>query len=597
MSLKLRLSALTIAILHTCSANAATPTTMENITVTGDRFDTTPDQQLTVINTIEREEIDRLSPKSVTELLGNLPGLSVTSNGGAGQSASVSIRGTNSKHTLVLIDGVRMASATTGEVSFGAISPEMIERIEVVKGPRAAIWGSDAIGGVIQIFTRQLKSGEWFASTEYGSSDYARGTAGVGISHGDGSTSLTINKEKSDGIDVKDDAEEDKDGYHRFSLGVNGHQQLNHAWSLQWNGKLESGHYEYDSTRDNEADYDNYFANVSSQYQGDKYTTKVLLGSAQDKNEHFRTDVDDAKRSLFQTNRTQVNWSNRYLATDNITFIGGVDWANESIKGDYAVDSRDTTGAYALARVNLGPVLLEGAVRYDDVENIDSETSYSTSAAYVFNDQWRLTGSYGTAFKAPSFNDLYYPSSGNPDLISETSKNLDVTLNYSGDDVQGYISAFKNDVDNLIAWAPDAQGNWKPANVDKAEIQGIELSLSYDTWGIAHQLGYTYLDAVDASDDQQLKGRSENEFDYQLGYTWSKVDLQLNYHYQGKRSNGNDTFLDAYSKFDVSLGYKFADSWQLRLKGNNLTDQDLVSVNGYNAPGRQVFLSIGYQAF
>ncbi len=616
MSFKLRLSVLTIAICQTFTAAAAVPANpvIETITVTGDRFDSTPDQQLTVINTIEREEITRLSPKSVADLLETLPGVSVSRDGGAGQSSNISMRGTNAGHVLVLVDGVRIGSATLGAVSFNSLSPENIERIEVVKGPRAAIWGSDAIGGVIQIFTRKLEGGEWFASAEYGSDAYIRGTAGVGISHGDGSTSLSVNSEQSDGYDIKNDGEDDDDGYDRVGISINGQQTLNKQWSLTWAGQLETGNYEYDNTGYygpgvNEADYDNYLWSAAAQYQGDKLTSKIALGQSQDQNEHFRADMPSLGVNLYETTRDQINWSNRYTASDDLTFIGGIDWSKESIAGDYAVDERDLLGIYGLARYQIGKLLMEGVIRYDDVEKTDSETSYNASLAYQFNDEWRVSFASGTGFKAPSFNDLYWPDSGNPELVSETSENLDLTISYSGDNLRGYLSVYQNKIDNLIQWAPTGEKDdngydiWKPANIKDAEITGVELSLNYRTWDIEHQLGYSYIDAIDGATDEQLLGRSEHEFDYALSYAWSDFDVLVNYHFQGERNDGDTNydgvtdFLDAYPQLDLSMGYKLTDAWQLRLKANNLLDEDIIADQNLFSPGRQVFLSVSYQVF
>lgn len=610
MSLKLRLSVLSIALCQVFSANAAnTNSNMEILTVTANRFDSTADQQLTVINTIEREEIDRLNPKSVVDMLETIPGVSVTRNGGAGQSASINMRGTNSGHVLVLIDGVRIGSATLGAVSFNSLSPETIERIEVVKGPRAAIWGSDAIGGVIQIFTRQLVGGEWFVTAEYGSDEYIKTSGGVGINHGDGNTTISINREQTDGYNIKNDTEDDDDGYKRLGISIKGEQNLSQQWQLSWLAKLDNGHYLYDNKNANEADYDNYLWNVALQYQRQKLQSHLAVSQSRDKSENYRANDANVAHSLYQTTRDQINWSNNFNATDNLTFIGGVDWSKESIVGDYAVDQRDLVGLYALARYQIDKLLLEGIVRYDDVENIDSETSYNASIGYQINQQWRIAFNAGTAFKAPTFNDLYWPDTGNSALVSETSNNLDLTINYINDNINGYISIYQNKVDNLIQWAPNGQVDsngydiWQPANIAKADITGIEFSLNYNTWGLEHRLGYSHIDAIDSSTQQPLIGRSNNEFDYAIGYTWSALDLFINYHYQGKRNAGDynhdniTDYLDAYNQIDLSLGYKLTESWQLRLKANNLLNEEIISVRNYFSPGRQVFFSISYQDF
>ncbi|TKB50271.1 TonB-dependent receptor [Ferrimonas sediminicola] len=598
MSLKTRFSLVALALGAAFSATAAD----EVIVVTGDRFDSAPEQQLAVVNTIERVEIEQLNPKSVVDILERLPGVSVTRTGGTGQSASVSVRGANSDHVLVLVDGVRISSATLGSVSFSSLSPEQVQRIEVVKGPRASVWGSDAIGGVIQIFTRKLDQGQWFASAEVGSDAYRRLSAGAGVRHGDGRTSVTLSTEQSDGFDAKRDDETDDDGYDRITAGVSGEQTLNDRWQLNWAGQYSTGNYEYDRQfGGNEADFDNFYWSLGTQYQQGDYTSKVTVGQARDYNDNFRDGTPD--HSIYQTRREQLSWSNQFLASDMLTLIGGVDYYTESVSGDYDKDERDVLGVFALARVDLDAWLLEAVVRYDDVEKIDAETSYNLSAAYRFGNGWRLSAGYGTAFKAPTFNDLYWPGSGNPGLSSETGKNTDLTLSYNRDGYNAYLSLFRNDVEDLIQWAPTGEQDengwdiWKPANIAEAKLQGVELGVDFSTYGLDHQLAYTYLDAQDETKDEPLLGRSEHEFDYSAAYAWTQWDLRLDYHYQGKRKDKDDHFLAPYHQLDLSLGYAFADNWQVRLKANNLLDEEIVSNGNYFGPGAEWFLSVSYTQF
>ncbi|WP_028112432.1 TonB-dependent receptor domain-containing protein [Ferrimonas kyonanensis] len=607
MSLKTRLSVLSLALCASYAATAAPD--YETIVVTADRFDSAPEQQLAVVNTIERVEIEELAPISVVDILERLPGLSVTRTGGGGQSANISIRGSESDHVLVLIDGVRISSATLGSVSFSSLAPEQVERIEVVKGSRAAVWGSDAIGGVVQIFTRRLEGGQWYASGAVGSNNYSRLSAGAGISHGDGRTSLTISSDQSDGFDVKRDSETDDDGYERITAGITGEQSLSEQWQLNWSGQYNTGNYEYDNSvpYSNEADYDNFFWNLEAQYDNNDFSSKLSAGQARDYNDNFRD--GQPAHSIYETRRDQLSWINQYQASSGLTLSGGVDYYNESVRGDYAEDERDVVGVFALARADLGAWLLEGVVRYDDVENIDSEVSYNTSVAYRFNDQWRLSASYGTAFKAPTFNDLYWPEQGNPELVSETSENVDLTLNYAGNGYNAYISVFQNKVDDLINWAKTGEQDdngwdiYKPFNVDKATLKGLELGSDFELFGLQHQLAYTYLDAEDDSKGEQLEGRSEHEFDYSAAYVLSQWDLRVDYHYQGKRNDGdtnydgNPDFISPYHKVDVSVGYAFTQGWKVRLKANNLLDEEVISNGSYYGPGAEWYLSLSYSDF
>lgn len=600
MSLKTRLSVL--AILCSVSAISTAQEIDDIMIVTADRFESTTDQLLAVVNTIERAEIDKIAPKSVVDLLEVLPGVSITRNGGAGQNAEVSIRGANSDHVLVLIDGVRISSATLGSVSFSSLSPEQIERIEVVKGPRAAVWGSDAIGGVIQIFTRKLAGGEGFAGIETGSDNYSKYSAGVGINHGEGQTSLTVSKEQSDGFDALQDGETDDDGYDRLSFGITGEQALNDQWLVNWRGQYTDGSYEYDSSYGgNEADYDNYFWRLGTEYKTQLWQSQLSISQSQDSNENYRDGVEG--KSLFETQRDQLSWINQFQLTEQLTLNAGVDYVSEDVKGEYAVDERDSTGLFTLVRADLDSWLFEAILRYDDVENIDSETSYNVSAALKINENWRLSTSYGTGFKAPTFNDLYWPNLGNPDLTSETSTNTDITLSYNNnDDYHAYISVFNTDVDNLISWANTGikdENGWdiyQPDNIEEAKISGAEMGVDFSTYGIEHKLGYTYLDAENSLTHQDLVGRSEHEFNYSASYDIADWDFRVDYHYQGKRKDSFD-YVDAYQNVDLSIGYAISPQWLVRLKTNNIFDEDTVSRGNYNTAGAQWFVSLSYNRF
>ncbi|QIZ76263.1 TonB-dependent receptor domain-containing protein [Ferrimonas lipolytica] len=600
MSLKTRISVVALAI---ASSTAVAADFDDVMVVTGDRFESSAEYQLAVVNVIDRAEIDQISPKSVTELLQTVPGVSVQSNGGAGTQSSISIRGTGSTHALVLVDGVRISSATLGSVSFSSLSPEQIERIEIVKGPRAAVWGSDAIGGVVQIFTRKLDQGDWYAAAEVGSDSYLRTSAGIGI----GNSSLTINRETSDGYDVKDDSESDDDGYERLSVALRGDQAINDQFSLSWVGQLNDGDYDYDNVYSdwmtgeliqghNESEYKNHMWNLAGQYQTELWTSRLEVAQARDFNEQVINGNKSLGTNIYETRRDQISWSNQ-VNLAQLTLNGGVDWYNESVKGDYAVDERDVWGVFGLARYDVGAWLLEAAIRYDDVEKIDSEVTYNSSIAYRFDDQWRLTGSYGTGFRAPSFNDLYWPFSGNPDLVSENSDNYELGLHYGGNNVAGYISVFYNQIEDMIAWAPDASGNWLPANINEAEILGAELFVEFSTYGFNHKVAYTYLDAEDSKANEELIGRSEHEFDYSVGYNWDKFDVLLSYHLQGESYNGYDEYLDTYHDVDLSVGYAFANNWEVRAKFDNLLDEEIISKADYFEPGTQWFVSLTYKGF
>ncbi|MBY6226168.1 TonB-dependent receptor domain-containing protein [Ferrimonas balearica] len=602
MSAALRLSPLTLAM---AVAMAACPAVAQQApdevqVITADRFGDANDQ-LMVVDTIDRKTIETLAPKSVYELLARLPGITVTSNGGPAQSGSVMIRGANANHTLVLIDGVRTGSATLGTTPLEALAPEQIERIEVLKGPRAAIWGSDAIGGVIQIFTRKLDQGQWYAAAEGGSNGYWRTSAGAGVSHGDGHTSLTVNHEQSDGFNVRRLGQPDDDGYQRTSLALRGEQRLTEQWQLNWSGQVTDGNYEYDydptwGPGHDQADYLNYHYAVGAQFDDGVLTSKLQLSQMQDQNEHYNEAEPTLGVNEFRTQRHQLSWLNQ-VRLDALTLASGIDWYEESVEGDYAKDSRHVFGLYSLARYDHARWLAEGVVRMDNVSGVDSEVSYQASLGYRFTDTLHLSVSNGTGFKVPTFNDLYYPGSGNPDLVSERSENWEVTLHYAGNGVKAHLSGFHNDVEDLIQWAPVGDSTlWVPQNIADATLKGAEFGLEYQVGAWMANAGYTYTDAADGSTGASLIGRSEHQADLGLGYQWRWADVRADYHYQGERE-GSGRQIDAYQLVNMSVGYQPSAHWDLRLKLNNLLDDEIVSSNDYYGPGREFFVSVSYRGF
>ncbi|TKB51670.1 TonB-dependent receptor domain-containing protein [Ferrimonas aestuarii] len=585
-----------------CAAPALANDDIETIVVTGSRFEQNIDDQLMLIDTIDRQEIDRIAPKSVADLLMSVPSINVVNAGGAGQITSVSIRGANTSHTLVIIDGVRIGSATTGGADLSSLPPEQVERVEVLRGPRAAMWGSDAIGGVIQIFTRKLESGEWYATGEAGSNAYGRLSAGVGISHGDGNTTLSVNGEQSDGFDAKNDGETDDDGYERVSIGLNGEQELNNQWRLSWVGQLTDGEYDYDSNYDpgaNSAEYLNYHYQLGAHFDNDLLQSSITLSQMQDDN---KTLLDGKKSGNFVTNRDQLSWLGK-VNLEALTVSTGFDWGQEKVDGTaYGKDSRNIFGLFTALQYQTDRLITEAVVRVDEISSVDSEATYNLSAGYQLTPELRLSASHGTAFKVPTFNDLYYPGSGNPDLHSETSETSEVTLNYQRGNWSAFVSAYKTDVENLIDWqATDELDDWgwpiyKPFNVNEATLQGVETGIGWQQGGWQTELNYSYLDAVDDATDKQLDNRSEHSANFLLNYAWDNADLGLEYNYRGETTDGSNE-LDAYHIVNLSVGYDVSENWKLRIKANNLLDEEVVNNAGYFGPGTEVYVSVSYLGF
>jgi vitamin B12 transporter len=598
-------------------ANDANVDEMEKIIVTANRTQQDQFLSLSATQVISKADIVAFQPQSITDLLDKVAGVSVVKQGGGGQASSVFMRGTNNGHTLILVDGVRIASATLGSTSFGAISVALIERIEIVKGPRAALWGSDAIGGVIQIFTKKQDLGRGVISAGLGSNGLWKTDASIGLGNEEHSLTLTVSAEESDGFTAtKIDGnayDVDEDGYNRLSFGAIGESKVNDEFSLHLASRWEQGGAEYDqsikyynpeNTSANENEYENYYLRVAGQYQSGAVFTEISLATSQDQGETFGNAVKKSDSDEIKTERDQFSALGQYSFNDETSITAGVDFYTEEVSTDtdkdawtegfqkWAVEERDVSAIYIQARHQADAFLFEGAVRRDDIEDVEVEATYNASVGYQINDTWLLSLNRSTGFKAPSFNDLYWPGSGNPDVKPEsiTSNEILIRNQFSHDGFDGSIevSFFDSEIENLIAWAPDATGAWKPSNINQAEIQGFELTLNATDGNFSHQLALSSIDAKDSKLDVQLARRPELTANYMIGYQWEDYTLSGVFSYRDESPEDtkvDSDVLDDYWLVNLSLSYQATEKLSFIGKVNNLLDKEYETAQNYIADG------------
>lgn len=600
---------LTIAVATALSSQVAlaeqiTQTADENIIVTASRYERSVDEVLASVAVIDRSDIEKIQPLSVADLLQTVAGVDIAKQGGQGQETSSFTRGTNSSHTLILVDGVRVGSATLGGTSLANIPTEQIERIEVVKGPRASLYGSDAIGGVVQIFTRQLSGGEYGASVELGSDSFKKASVYAGISHGNGSTTFSLSAEENDGYDVYAAAEADEDGYDRVNVAVKGEQKLNENWQLGWVGRYDDGGTEFDDTFGgeyiNEQEFTNHVIQGTLDYSSDAWQHNFLLSQSRDSSVSFGTNLPKADADKFETRRHQFSYVGNYQVNNQLSVIMGGDFYRDEIttKTAYAEDERDVIAGFIGGLYEHGALITEATVRYDDVENIDSESTYNLSSGYHLTDTVFAGFNLGTGFKAPSFNDLYYPWGGNPDLVSETSDSIEFLVKA---DLFGYkteVSVYQTDIEDLIEWAPleDNPFVWMPQNVDDAEIDGAEISIEKAVDNFSTNFFYSYVDAKDANTNERLSRRARHTANLAMSYTLNDWAFAANYGHHGSRYDGG-VKLENYNLVDLSVNYQINSDWQVQVKANNVFDEDYQNVNNYVAPGAEYFIKLTYSNF
>lgn len=603
----------------------------DNIIVTATRSQQDKFLALSSSQVITQEQISAMQVNNITDILNTVAGITVVNQGGAGQVSSIFMRGTNSNHTLVLIDGVRVNSATLGTTNLSAITPSQIERIEVVKGPRGALWGSDAIGGVIQIFTKQLSSGEANVGVGIGSNSLLQADVAIGFGNSEHNLSVSIASERSDGFNAYttdpypyDIDEDDDDGYDRFSISAVGNSQLNNSMALKLVSRYEQGNNEYDASYPdspcwddptlacpvfyaNEQDHENYSVKLSSIYQGDQLNSELSVATSQDEAETFGNGIKKSDSDRITTERDQLTFINQYSVNPHASISLGVDYYTETVSTNsdkdpwvpgfqsWEEDERDVSAIFLQANDQWADFLIEAALRYDDIEKVGNETTYNASLGYQLTENLLMSLNRGTGFKAPTFNDLYWPGSGNPDLNAEEVTNTEFLLRYRYSVGSLEFTAYESDIDNLIAWAPNKFGLWQPANVNSATIKGLETTLRVDLDNVAHQLAIAYIDTEDDETGDELLRRPQLSATYHIVYDWQDFSVSglVSYH-DDSQDSGNIT-LDSYVLVDLGLAYHVNERISVQAKLNNVFDEEYQTSANYYADGSHYKASIRYR--
>jgi vitamin B12 transporter len=602
---------LTAAFLAVSTANSADDDQL-TIVITGSRTAQTVDEALAPVTVIDRKQIEARPNDSVTDLLRLVPGLSVVSNGGKGAQTSIFLRGTESDQTLILIDGVRMGSATTGTAALQNIPPDQIERIEIVRGPRSSLYGSEAIGGVIQLFTRRPDGDNTRANFSVSGGTQSSAGINAGLSGRKNTAWYTANVSsyKTDGINACNGKpfpngggcftyEPDKDGYKNDSVSLSGGVQLGSRVNASLNALYIDSEVEYDGDFSNEREsIDQLLSGKLEVAASDIWSVDLLLAKTEDHSDNFK---DGTFTSRFDTDRNQFTFQNNILAGGNGVVTLGLDYYKDEVSGatDYAVDSRDDTGLFGQYLGNFGATDIQLSLRGDDNEQFGNYTTGGASIGRDFAGNLRWTASYGTAFKAPNFNELYFPGFGNPNLSAETSESFDLGLSGRNGNLNLNFSAnvFITNIDDLIAY--DVVAN-RPANIGEARISGLELQAgtSFSGWNI--DASYTALSPENTGggifDGNDLARRPESNFDLIFGRTFGKLSTLFDIHAQGHSYDdlANTVRLAGFTTVDLNLGYAVSSNWMVNLALNNLLDKQYETAKYYNQLGFNALLTLRY---
>jgi len=587
------------------------PLTLEEIVVTATKIKEPVEETTSDVIVIEEEEIKKMNVQFVTDVFRKIPELNLVQNGGVGQLATVLLRGGDSSHTLVMIDGVRVQDPATGSFNFSTINIDDIDRIEIVKGPQSTFYGSEAMAGVINIIMKKGK-GKPKIDLSFESGSYGTYKPSLTISGGEKEFDyrLTTSYFSTDGISAAKEGTE-RDGYkNAFISGKLGFRPTE---------KLEvelSGKYYYDRTEldfgSSSPDDTNYIQHGNHHILSGKGKLFLLnmweqILTVSTVKDSLKTRDPDPDPFLWYnsdviTGMDTIDWQHNFYLSEIYILTTGAEYRKEKAENTGNFDrTMENKALYLSNKLKLfkEDLVFNAGIRYDDYETFGGKTTYRIGATYNIRSAiCRIRGSYGTGFRAPTLNELYYPGFGNPDLKPEktTSWELGLEKDILKDNISVSLIYFEQNYKNLIEYILIDPITWRmiAANIAKAEIKGIEAGATLKlTDHINIRTGYTYLDTEDKTTGQRLTRRPKDKFTLSSEFSTEDISVVADYIFVGKRFDSSvERNLSSYSVINVSSTYKLREGATVFVRIDNLFDKDYEEAGSYGTPGISFFAGV-----
>jgi vitamin B12 transporter len=606
-ALRAPLAALPLACSASLAVLAASPVAAQNVpdvtlkdtVVTATRVDTRSDALLSDVVVIDADTVAKSTGRTLSELLASQAGLQLVANGGRGKQSSLFVRGAEARQVLLLVDGVRYGSSTAGSPNWDNLPLSAIDRIEVLKGPASALYGSDAVGGVVQVFTKRgVKGFQPEASVTVGSEGHREVAAGVRggtdrFSYSLHASSLDEKGFSSTNPRVGSNFNPDRDGARQDVLSGSFRWAFAEGWSTDLNltqvegvSRFDQGPGSFDTRSVTTTRVFGW--GLTRQWNADARTRLTVARSDDDGDSYGTTPV----ASVFNTAQTQIT-----LQHDQATRLGtvllGVESIKEAVSGTqaYAVNARTTDAAFVGLTGGQGQHLWQANLRRDENSQFGGATTGFASYGYQLTPNWRPHLAYGTSFKMPSFNTLYYVSpffTGNPTTQPERGKNREFGLTYTRGTHELKLTRFDNRVRGFITLQPAV------VNVPQARLEGWSMGYTGSAGAWSWYGNLELLDARNRLTGQKLARRADETLtaglDHRVGaWTWGTA-LQL----VGERFDNaaNTLRLPGFGTVDAYVRYALTPDWSLALRVNNLGDKAYQTANGYNQPGRAAYVTL-----
>lgn len=568
------------------------------IVITPNRYPTKVENSFQPITVIDRSEIEREQPRSTEELLKNIPGLDVLTSGGHGQQTDIYLRGNSSSKVLVLVDGIRIGSATSGAAAIQTIPPEIIERVEVIRGPRSSLYGGDAMGGVIQIFTRRSQ-GPAQASVEAGAGSHDTQKENMAITGGNTKTSagFVVSHYQTEGVNATNTNSDsytynaDKDGFTNTSAALNVHHHIGSGTDTFFTVLNSSGSNDFDAGPDMD-NYTDYTQTVTDAGITSALSKKLVVNAVLGESHDYTTNYGYS--SYFNTRKRNANVSGVYSFSAGNDFVAGIETLDDIVVSDtdYVEDSRRSTGLYLQQTLTSGQhsVLLGG--RRENIENFGKHNTGNIGYSFEINKNSKITASFGQGFRAPSFNDLYYPGYANPNLVPEESNTSEV--DYIACFQHGFVGVnlFHSRYKDLIV----LDENYLPQNVGKADIKGVELEgrVDWDVWELSGNLTLLRPLNLDYDDEPDLSRRARKSANLTADYRLDAWKFGATVNARGDRFNDvtNTEHVGGFGTTNLHATWSANKNLDVKFAVYNAGDKAYQTIRGYNAADREFLTSV-----
>ena len=587
MKQKSSLAFLLLMLSHSISAQDSS--SIDEVIVTATKSELSADQVVAPVVVIDQLDIELSGVNGIAELLSSVAGINISTNGGPGQLTSIFVQGSNSNQVLILVDGIAINDSATGIASIQNIHPDMIEKIEIVKSPRASLYGSNAVGGVIHVFTKRnqegvnigFKSGSdnTKVTNIFASREVLNGRMGLQLNHYD-----TAGFPSKEGSNIN---------------SAHDNRSVKGFFDQQWGSStLKASVWNSQGT----TDYLDFFFNPISQ---DFDNTAVSLNFNQKKNETWSSSLHLGinKDFLDQNDSNDFNhskkfileWKNNLKWNPNNQLLAGITFENEEFEASnygLGIDSDMSNRAVFLENIFLsGKNQFLIALRLNNKENIEDKISWNLEYGYRLNSKTRLLFSAGKAHRNPSSFDLY-GFGGNPLLRPEYSKKISVGLNYQPNSSTNFdLRYFDNRIKDLVAFN---YSDFKLYNIEESKTSGFDVIFEKDINNWILSLNATLQDPKNLTTSTQLLRRPKNSMNMGLRRTFNKLTINLNLEKNSSRNDFGGVVLGAYTLANTSIQYRLNTNWIFNGSITNLGNEKYTLANGYMTPDRKINIGFVY---